>query len=323
MRTLLLAATLTFAALPMHADDVGDLLDAGRKAIARNDAAGAETNFTKAIAAVDPLDKRLTSGAMEYSTFLRKTPPPNEKAGYEKAKEILTSALSRQKAAKLEPIGTVTLLIALSETRSMLRDAPGYEATLADLAATWIAAVGADKPVVANNLVRLAAVYERAGKFPEATKAIEQAVAILKASYGDNDPSVGYALGSLARLQMRAGQKEEATKSAQTAKLIMEKTIDAKAVSAGNGVTFPKIKTRKEPEYAEEARKSRIQGSITLSLVVGEDGIPRNIHVLVPLGAGLDAKAIEAVKAWVFEPGLKNDEPVAVKATIEVNLRLI
>ena len=307
----------------MHADDVGDLLDAGRKAIARNDAAGAETNFTKAIAAVDPLDKRLTSGAMEYSTFLRKTPPPNEKAGYEKAKEILISALSRQKAAKLEPIGTVTLLIALSETRSMLRDAPGYEATLADLAATWIAAVGADKPVVANNLVRLAAVYERAGKFPEATKAIEQAVAILKASYGDNDPSVGYALGSLARLQMRAGQKEEATKSAQTAKLIMEKTIDAKAVSAGNGVTFPKIKTRKEPEYAEEARKSRIQGSITLSLVVGEDGIPRNIHVLVPLGAGLDAKAIEAVKAWVFEPGLKNDEPVAVKATIEVNLRLI
>ena len=307
----------------MHADDVGDLLDAGRKAIARNDAAGAETNFTKAIAAVDPLDKRLTSGAMEYSTFLRKTLPPNEKAGYEKAKEILISALSRQKAAKLEPIGTVTLLIALSETRSMLRDAPGYEATLADLAATWIAAVGADKPVVANNLVRLAAVYERAGKFPEATKAIEQAVAILKASYGDNDPSVGYALGSLARLQMRAGQKEEATKSAQTAKLIMEKTIDAKAVSAGNGVTFPKIKTRKEPEYAEEARKSRIQGSITLSLVVGEDGIPRNIHVLVPLGAGLDAKAIEAVKAWVFEPGLKNDEPVAVKATIEVNLRLI
>lgn len=323
MRTLLLAATLTFAALPMHADDVGDLLDAGRKAIARNDAAGAETNFTKAIAAVDPLDKRLTSGAMEYSTFLRKTLPPNEKAGYEKAKEILISALSRQKAAKLEPIGTVTLLIALSETRSMLRDAPGYEATLADLAATWIAAVGADKPVVANNLVRLASVYERAGKFPEATKAIEQAVAILKASYGDNDPSVGYALGSLARLQMRAGQKEEATKSAQTAKLIMEKTIDAKAVSAGNGVTFPKIKTRKEPEYAEEARKSRIQGSITLSLVVGEDGIPRNIHVLVPLGAGLDAKAIEAVKAWVFEPGLKNDEPVAVKATIEVNLRLI
>ena len=307
----------------MHADNIGDLLDAGRKAIAGNDVAGVETNFTKAIAAVVPVDKRLTSAAMEYSNFLRKTPPPNEKAGYEKARDVLASALSRQKTAKLEPIGTVTLLIALSETQGILRDAPGYEATLADLVSTWIAAVGADKPVVANNLVRLAPVYERAGKFLEATKALEQAVEILKAAYGGNDPSVGYAMSSLARLQMRAGQKDEAVKTAQSAKLIMEKTIDPKAISAGNGVTFPKIKTRKEPEYAEEARKSRIQGSITLSLVVGEDGVPRNVQVLVPLGAGLDAKAIEAVKSWVFEPGLKNDEPVAVKATIDVNLRLI
>ena len=36
---------------------------------------------------------------------------------------------------------------------------------------------------------------------------------------------------------------------------------------------------------------------------------------------GLDEKAIEAVKQWRFEPGMKNDKAVAVRATIEVNFR--
>jgi TonB family protein len=37
---------------------------------------------------------------------------------------------------------------------------------------------------------------------------------------------------------------------------------------------------------------------------------------------GLDEKAIEAVRLWRFEPGLKDGKPVPVEVSIEVNFRL-
>ena len=38
---------------------------------------------------------------------------------------------------------------------------------------------------------------------------------------------------------------------------------------------------------------------------------------------GLDEKAIEAVEKWKFKPGMKGGKPVNVRATIEVNFRLL
>ena len=40
------------------------------------------------------------------------------------------------------------------------------------------------------------------------------------------------------------------------------------------------------------------------------------------IGELLD-EAIEAVNKWKFRPGLRNGQPVAVMATIEVNFRLL
>jgi TonB family protein len=37
---------------------------------------------------------------------------------------------------------------------------------------------------------------------------------------------------------------------------------------------------------------------------------------------GLDQKAIEAVRQWRFEPGLKDGKPVPVTANLELNFRL-
>jgi protein TonB len=91
----------------------------------------------------------------------------------------------------------------------------------------------------------------------------------------------------------------------------------------GSGVSSPSIIHKVEPEYSEEARKAKWQGTVQLSVVVDEFGHPRDIKVAQALGLGLDQKAIEAVQQWLFKPGMKDGKPVAVFATIQVTFHLL
>lgn len=91
----------------------------------------------------------------------------------------------------------------------------------------------------------------------------------------------------------------------------------------GGGVSQPLPLYKPDPDYSEEARKAKFQGTVVLAIVVDEKGLPRDVKVVRPLGLGLDQKAIEAVEKWRFRPGMKDGKPVAVYATIEVNFRLL
>jgi protein TonB len=88
------------------------------------------------------------------------------------------------------------------------------------------------------------------------------------------------------------------------------------------GVTPPVAKFTPEPDFSEEARKAKYQGTVTLSAVIGPDGRPKNLKVVHSLGMGLDQKALEKVRTWLFEPGKRNGQPVAVAMTLEVDFRL-
>ena len=94
------------------------------------------------------------------------------------------------------------------------------------------------------------------------------------------------------------------------------------AYRVGGGVSGPKPIYAPDPEYSEEARKAKFQGTCVLWLVVGPDGRARDIRVARTLGLGLDEKAIEAVKTWRFEPGTKDGKPVATIVNVEVTFRL-
>jgi TonB family protein len=91
----------------------------------------------------------------------------------------------------------------------------------------------------------------------------------------------------------------------------------------GGGVSAPSLLYKVEPEYSEEARKAKYQGTVLLYVEVDPSGHATNIRVARSLGLGLDEKAIEAVKKWKFAPGKKDGRPVTVAATIEVNFRLL
>jgi TonB family protein len=78
-----------------------------------------------------------------------------------------------------------------------------------------------------------------------------------------------------------------------------------------------------EPEYSEEARKVRFQGTVILSIEVDTNGMPANIHVVHSIGLGLDERAMQAVEKWRFRPALSGDRPVTAPAMVEVSFHLL
>jgi len=91
----------------------------------------------------------------------------------------------------------------------------------------------------------------------------------------------------------------------------------------GGGVTAPTLIYKVEPEYSEEARKAKYQGTVLLYVQVDPSGKAINMRVLHSLGLGLDEKAMEAVRKWRFKAGTKDGKAVTVEAQIEVNFRLL
>jgi TonB family protein len=91
---------------------------------------------------------------------------------------------------------------------------------------------------------------------------------------------------------------------------------------SSRGTTPPKPIIQHEPEFSEPARVAKYQGTVTLGLVVNQEGLPTNIHVLSPRGCGLDAKAVQAVETWRFKPAEKEGQPVATQIAVEVDFHL-
>jgi TonB family protein len=89
----------------------------------------------------------------------------------------------------------------------------------------------------------------------------------------------------------------------------------------GPNVAAPFVVAKAKPGYSEEARIAKLEGSVLLSVVVGADGQPSDIHVARALGLGLDEKAVENARAWQFKPGTRAGNPVAVQVNLEVFFR--
>jgi TonB family protein len=118
--------------------------------------------------------------------------------------------------------------------------------------------------------------------------------------------------------------KEMEARATDTQKAIAANpTFDSSVYKIGPGISAPAPLTQIEPQYSEDARAARLSGTVLLSLEVGADGMAHNIQVVRGLGLGLDEKAVEAVQQWIFKPGMKDGEPVPVRASIEVNFRLL
>ena len=97
---------------------------------------------------------------------------------------------------------------------------------------------------------------------------------------------------------------------------------DEPVYKIGNGVMVPKVAYKEEPRYSVAARDAKIDGTVILGVEISRSGQAEKIVVIRRLHPELDANAVECVKRWRFDPATKDNVPVRVAATIEVNFKL-
>jgi TonB family protein len=92
--------------------------------------------------------------------------------------------------------------------------------------------------------------------------------------------------------------------------------------TVGNGVSAPIPIYQPEPSYTKEARAAKLQGTVTLWIVVGVDGTVADAKAINAFDKGLAENAVQTVKTWKFAPAMKAGKPVPCRLEVEVSFRL-
>jgi TonB family protein len=188
----------------------------------------------------------------------------------------------------------------------------GQDGNEVGTAMTWLAHERQDDPqgaTYADSLYRGAMAVENAGS-GELALTLEMYAEYLTAN-GRADEAATLIDGA------------KAIRQARVARISPKFTPNAMAMKVGGGVAAPSLISKVEPEYSEEARSLKFQGTVLLQIVVDTDGKAKDLTLVRGLGHGLDEKAAAAIGLWKFKPGEQGGVPVPVKAQIEVNFRLM
>lgn len=84
---------------------------------------------------------------------------------------------------------------------------------------------------------------------------------------------------------------------------------------------LPQAIKKVSPVYPKAALESRIEGTVLLQVMVGTDGLVKNMRVVKSIPP-LDRAAEDAVRRLVFKPALARGKPVAVWVAVPVKFTL-
>jgi len=230
---------------------------------------------------------------------------------YAKAVSVLGNR--PEAAPALIHLGTIALMKKdLDQAIDYFQGAQLADPARAGAAMMWMAVVRQDQKSTdeAESLYKRALAIEDPNSAEAATTMELYAQFLQQQDRGDEGRSL--------RDRATAVWKAQGTKAAPT-----RPDASPNVYHVGNGVTAPAVLSKVDPEYQQEARFAKYQGTVVVSTEIGLDGLAHNIKVIRGLGLGLDEKAVEAISQWKFKPGSKNGQPVPVMATIEVNFRLL
>jgi protein TonB len=85
----------------------------------------------------------------------------------------------------------------------------------------------------------------------------------------------------------------------------------------------PEVVGRVQPEYPYAARERGIEGFVAVKVLVGKDGMVRQVNILKSKPQGMfDQSVRKAVSGWRFQPGEVGGEPVTAWVTTTLHFRL-
>jgi TonB family protein len=98
--------------------------------------------------------------------------------------------------------------------------------------------------------------------------------------------------------------------------------VQAEAAPTKPNFTPVEITFKPEPEYTEEARNARIQGTVTLELEFSASGEIRVLRLMRGLGHGLDEAAERAARRIRFKPAQSDGRAVDSRARVQITFQL-
>lgn len=86
--------------------------------------------------------------------------------------------------------------------------------------------------------------------------------------------------------------------------------------------TRPRVISKPEPQYTEQARRDGLTGTVVLRVVFSSSGEVTNIQAVQKLGGGLTEKAIAAARRIRFVPATRDGHAVSMYMQLEYNFNL-
>jgi len=86
--------------------------------------------------------------------------------------------------------------------------------------------------------------------------------------------------------------------------------------------TMPRALNEPRPNYTEEARAHKVQGVVRARILIGSDGVVKQVRILRGLPDGLNEEAIRAAMQMRFRPAMKGGAAVAFWLTLDVEFNL-
>lgn len=160
--------------------------------------------------------------------------------------------------------------------------------------------------------------------------AIERMRVMRKVSGGDLPPAVASDREVLAYVRLKPGAIGYVSMAADVTGVkvvaVSGKAETAAAagpapVEVGGAIAVPQRVSHVQPNYPEMAKQGRVQGTVSVSVVISTAGAVERAKVVRSIPA-LDQAAISAVKQWKYSPTVVNGVAVPVTMVVHVNFAL-
>lgn len=86
--------------------------------------------------------------------------------------------------------------------------------------------------------------------------------------------------------------------------------------------TLPRALNEPRPNYTEEARAHKVEGVVRARILIGSDGLVKQVRIVRGLPDGLNEEAIRAAMQMRFRPAMKSGAAVAFWLTLDVEFNI-